>query len=805
MEASMLWIVLLALSGAEGLAQAVDHDAGAYRVRADATGVRLSTPEAGELYFGRPDVRSGGQSWPAKDVDPTRQGDLLSYDRGAWTEHYVLRSDALQQMFVLRRPTREDVVIRIPVRGAVPPRLRDARTIEFAGRDERRTLVYKDAVAMDRAGHLRELSFGVEKDALLIRIPKDYLATAVFPVLVDPLVGGAVTLSPAGGLWRIPGVHLAWNSRDQYYLSVWHQDLIFNKAHNSHPSHNWLNESTVRARAIRVDAGGAVILGDPVSGTKPYAGVTIGPNTADFAAFGPRIRYNAAANEFLVVWSEGQWFQNGTFYDTTVYGDAITDLDDNDIAEYTYSQEPYPSNSRITGVRLIADPVTLAVAKVGGAVEASIAADGTPGSPSGSDAKAIHPCILPDLSWDGLQYVVTWQTLEVPVIGQIQNQSFGQYRHVFRAQSRVRYRLLSPTGAVLTTYTDLSDPKERFFVKGPTKTASNIVDGSVPTNLMEQLSYDSVPTDPSPHVDSIILPGPDGLMGTGDDVPVGSLLVWNVTSLTFNLGKSRVRGRFLPAGQQTASIVWDVFSSSDGAGSDLPSQFVQRAYVAAGVGDSVANSHFLVAFESVEDVVRVGTPRVEFVGSLKMRLVDASGGVPLGGVLELATSDPLERRFYMNPTVSWSRELRQYFLAWAETDTLWNPITLGRAWDPGTQGFKDAQSQLFGSVSTAYPASAAASYSPFVDPANPGAADHHVMYAAQEDDFGANYIRRFKFGSSGSGGPSPTGGPVSSGNKDSDEGLFGDSCALGSARDATLPWIPVLFLALAPALLRRRR
>src|SRR5688500_8856372 len=99
MEATMFAaIVMLAL------AQAVDHDAGAYRVRADAKGVRLSTPEAGELHFGRADVRSGGASWPAKDVEPTLQGDLLSYDRGAWTEQYVLRSDALQQMFVLRRP-----------------------------------------------------------------------------------------------------------------------------------------------------------------------------------------------------------------------------------------------------------------------------------------------------------------------------------------------------------------------------------------------------------------------------------------------------------------------------------------------------------------------------------------------------------------------------------------------------------------------------------------------------------------------------------------------------------------------------
>ena len=30
-------------------------------------------------------------------------------------------------------------------------------------------------------------------------------------------------------------------------------------------------------------------------------------------------------------------------------------------------------------------------------------------------------------------------------------------------------------------------------------------------------------------------------------------------------------------------------------------------------------------------------------------------------------------------------------------------------------------------------------------PANPDAANHHVLFAGQEDDFGANYIRRYKF------------------------------------------------------------
>src|SRR5438477_521590 len=81
-----------------------------------------------------------------------------------------------------------------------------------SGKNQR---LYKDALALDAAGHTRELRVSVSDNELAIHVPKDYLAGAVFPVVVDPLVGNFETLSPAGGLWRIPGVHLAWNAKDK--------------------------------------------------------------------------------------------------------------------------------------------------------------------------------------------------------------------------------------------------------------------------------------------------------------------------------------------------------------------------------------------------------------------------------------------------------------------------------------------------------------------------------------------------------------------------------------------------------------
>ncbi len=739
---------------------------GAYRLQARVSGLEFTSAQGASLELGRARICSTSLVMESSGVAPRRDGERIRYAENGWSEEYWLRRDGVEQVFIIDRPLREEVTIRFPVRSEYRPVSLDAKTVAFADDAGRNQLLYKDALVLDAGGNIRSLAVSVEGRELAIHVPRDYMAAATFPVVVDPLVGTFETLSPAGGIWRIPGVHLAWNSKEKYYLSVWHQDIVFNSS-TTQPPHNWLNGSIIRARALKVNATGIVQLGDPITGSKPYVGVTLGPITANDAAFGPRVRYNPTTNDFMVVWSEGQWT------DATIFGSAVTDMDNNGIVEFSYAQDPYPSNSRIVALRVTVDPNTLAVSKIGGSeTEVSMGIGGTTGNPSGTDTSAVHPSILPDVSWDGLQYVITWQTLESPVIGAIENANPGyQYRHVFRAQGRARYRLYSPTGDSLSTFVDLSNAKERFFIKGPTSDSTNIVDGSVPANLKKELSYDSVPTDPSPHVDSLILPGGDNRLGTSDDINVGSLMTWNVTSLVFNEGKSRVRGRFLPAGTNTPGIIWDVISP--------PTEIVQRAYVAAGAAGDIASSHFLVAFETVEDVVSKGAQKVEFVGSLQMRLSDAQGQ-PMGGVVDVARSVPDDNRFYLGPSLTWCAEANQYLVAWTETDTRWNPVTLGVAWHPSTFLFRDAPTALFGTVATAYPVAASASYSDAIDPGDIGNSDHHLMFAGQEDDFGANYLRRYKFlpVNTPKPGPGPAGGGGGGGHD-------GKSCGMGQASAGT--------------------
>src|SRR5207248_1079713 len=186
-----------------------------------------------------------------------------------------------------------------------------------------------------------------------------------------------------------------------------------------------------------------------------------------------------------------------------------------------------------------------------------------------------------------------------------------------------------------------------------------------------------------------------------------------------------------------------------------------------------------------------GKQKVEFVGSLQMRMMDAQGQ-PIGGVIDIAQSDTATNLFYLGPTITWGGETQQYFLAWTQTDTRWNPVTLGVSWYPFGGTFRDSPTRLFGTVATAYPVGAAASYAGVINPLDVIAADHHIMYTGQEDDFGANYLRRYKFLAPPS-DPGPDPGP-SSKPSGGGGGGSGSHCGMSQAAAGT-GWGSILALA----------
>ena len=99
-----------------------------------------------------------------------------------------------------------------------------------------------------------------------------------------------------------------------------------------------------------------------------------------------------------------------------------------------------------------------------------------------------------------------------------------------------------------------------------------------------------------------------------------------------------------------------------------------------------------------------------------------------------------------------------------------------------------------------------------LDPANLDAADHHLMFAGQEDDFGANYLRRYKFvpppGDPIDPSGDPTGGGGGGGGSGSSHCGMGHAtvgAGLGSLLALLEAGVGVLLLALWPGLGRNRR
>jgi len=162
---------------------------GVYHVRANVSGLDFSTAQGARLGFGRAQLVAGGTLLRASAVAPRRDGERIRFDDAGWSEQYWLRQEAVEQLFVLTRPVREDLEVRVPIRSTLRPRVLDARTVAFADASGKNQLLYKDALALDAAGHTRELRVSVSDNELAIHVPKDYLAGAVFPVVVDPLVG----------------------------------------------------------------------------------------------------------------------------------------------------------------------------------------------------------------------------------------------------------------------------------------------------------------------------------------------------------------------------------------------------------------------------------------------------------------------------------------------------------------------------------------------------------------------------------------------------------------------------------------
>jgi hypothetical protein len=154
---------------------------------------------------------------PLHVVAPVRNGDRVTYARGAAEEFFDVRADGIEQQFLLRELNRtSDLVLTVGVDTAL--------TVERAEqghvlRGESGAITYGEAIAIDATGARLALATVWRDGAFHITVPAAFLATARLPLLVDPMIGTPVTAWTSGAR-VLTSTDIAFDaSLSRYYVS----------------------------------------------------------------------------------------------------------------------------------------------------------------------------------------------------------------------------------------------------------------------------------------------------------------------------------------------------------------------------------------------------------------------------------------------------------------------------------------------------------------------------------------------------------------------------------------------------------
>ena len=223
-------------SSGEGVSGAwADRAMGALAVEQDG---RLSLEAAGrrfEFGQGQMAVSTGASSWTyrfrgAKGgiralsifalPEQTAPGSLEYRHGEGIIERYLVKSGGVEQQFVLPGPYAGGDVL---LAGSVETDLVPEATSSFEGiafrRGDTTPLFYGESKAVDAAGRTALLEERWSDGELIIVVPASFLASARFPVLVDPWIGSRATVDPSIDLAQNPAV--ATNGNGLQALTVW--------------------------------------------------------------------------------------------------------------------------------------------------------------------------------------------------------------------------------------------------------------------------------------------------------------------------------------------------------------------------------------------------------------------------------------------------------------------------------------------------------------------------------------------------------------------------------------------------------
>ena len=232
-------------------------------------------PQNFPITFRAPDLAVAGVpvAESSAPVDAERMGDSVEYFRPALVERYELALASMEQLFVLDTPLG---VGEASFFVAVETELEAISTPSGGLRFENEYghVDYSRAIAIDADGDRLELPTNWTGEGIDIRVPAEFLASAAYPVIIDPVLT-TFTLNNSDQVSYNPDV--AYDATNARYLIVW--EIIFS-------------------------AGDHDVWGETRLATGGFLGGRYIDETSDNWA-GPHVANNNRANQFLAVAQEG--------------------------------------------------------------------------------------------------------------------------------------------------------------------------------------------------------------------------------------------------------------------------------------------------------------------------------------------------------------------------------------------------------------------------------------------------------------------------------------------------------------------
>lgn len=207
----------------------------------------------------------------APSVAPVLEAARVTYDRGGLTEVYDLLPGGIEQSFVfLDLPASGDLTIRIAVETALCGReLAEGLSFESDGRTSVR---YGDMHILDASGRRLEQKSRLEGSDIVLRVPRAFLATATFPLVVDPIIS-AFAVDGGGDLCSKPDV--AFDATTLRWL------VVYERAAG--------DEGDIISR--RYDINGVLL-------------EELAVDISDDDTVTPSVGNNNTSNQFLIVWTK---------------------------------------------------------------------------------------------------------------------------------------------------------------------------------------------------------------------------------------------------------------------------------------------------------------------------------------------------------------------------------------------------------------------------------------------------------------------------------------------------------------------